>query len=210
MRSAAELWIIAGPNGAGKTTLARSLLSSQEIEVLNPDIVTLGKIKSAGYDGFGDAPLALQKRLFIASANEVSASLEKRLASGQCIGVETVLSTDKYKATVEKVLSMGGFVRLIYVALQSPQLSAERVAQRVLQGGHDVPRNKLTERWEKSIRNLGWFAKKSESFFVYDNSDSIAGNRVPLIASGLRGLLTVHEEKAIPLLTSSLRAAFKT
>ena len=121
---------------------------------LNPDDRTLAKICAAGYGGFADAPADVQTALFIESANEVSADLDAAIARGQPIGVETVLSSDKYRTPVEAVLARGGYVWLLYVALSSPEIARQRVAARVRQGGHGVPEDKIAQRWQRSLDSL--------------------------------------------------------
>src|SRR4051794_1952473 len=112
-----ELWIVAGPNGAGKTTTVQKEPITRwlpGVPFLNPDDRTLQKLRAAGYAGFADAPATVQTRLFIESADEVSAELEAALAAGRAVGVETVLSSEKYQPTVEAVLSRAGVFGLIY------------------------------------------------------------------------------------------------
>jgi predicted ABC-type ATPase len=111
-----ELWIVAGPNGAGKTTcVQREPISAilPNIPFLNPDDKTLQKLKTHGYSGFRDTPLDLQTRLFFESADEVHAELERAIAAHRPVGVETVLSSNKYRSLVEAVNAANGFVRLI-------------------------------------------------------------------------------------------------
>ncbi len=61
----------------------------------------------------------------------------------QTIGVETVLSTDKYRRLVEHARKRGFSVSLIYVFLETAELNVERVATRVRKGGHAVPEDKI-------------------------------------------------------------------
>jgi predicted ABC-type ATPase len=133
-----ELWLLAGPNGAGKTTTTQrqpiaGLLPN--VTFLNPDDRTLAKLRAAGYRGFGDAPADVQTTFIIQSANEVLAAIHSAIARGEPIGVETVLSSGKYRALVNEVLASRGYVWLLYVALSSPEIAAARVAARVRRGG---------------------------------------------------------------------------
>src|SRR4029077_923134 len=118
------------------------------VPFLNPDDRTLTKLRAAGYAGFADTPADVLRPLFIESADEVSVELETIIARGGSVGVETVLSSDKYRPLVETVLRRAGLVGLVYVALRSPAISRERVAARVRKGGHGVPEDKLPLRRE--------------------------------------------------------------
>ena len=116
----------------------------------------------------------------------------------------SVLSTDKYRQSVEAVRQSGGFVGLIYVALSAPELACQRVAARVRHGGHDVPSDKIAARWERSLDNLAWFASHATAFWVFDNSNSDP-NRPPLLAaSGRFGKLDFLAEDTFPRLRSAV------
>lgn len=88
----------------------------------------------------------------------------------QTIGVETVLSTGKYRNLVRAAKARGFEVRLIYVVLNSPQLNIERVKLRVAKGGHDVPKAKIVERRERSLQQLPWFLANADLAWIFDNS----------------------------------------
>lgn len=201
------LWIIGGPNGGGKTTLAshprfRRLLRG--VRFLNPDQIALEKLRAMGRQGFHDAAAGESRRCFIEAAETVERELREALTQREVVGVESVLSTRKYCPLVEQVLAAGGFFGLIYVALKSAELSRDRVARRVAQGGHDVPFDKLDARWSRSLENLGWFARRASRFWVVDNSDSTPGVPPRLLAEGGGGRIRVLDAKAIPEIAQSL------
>ena len=93
---------------------------------------------------------------------------------------------------------------LIYVALRSPELAADRVARRVREGGHGVPEDKIRLRWTRSLKQLRWFASHATSFWVFDNSDSDATVPPLLVAHGQHGRLHKLAEAAF----TELHAAF--
>jgi len=199
--AAPELWIVAGPNGAGKTTcVQREPIAAllPQVTFFNPDDRTLAKLKAAGFTGFADAPADVQMRLFIESADEVYADLERTLAAGGAVGIETVLSSRKYQPLVESVRTAKGSIGLIYVALASPEIARRRVAARVLRGGHGVPDEKIAQRWRRSLETLPWFAERASAFWVIDNSDSDPARLPRLIASGKAGNLEHLADDAFP------------
>ena len=74
---------------------------------------------------------------------------------------------------------------LCYIGLAGPQQSVERVAMRVLQGGHDVPVEKLRERYARSLSNLEAAISRLPDVLVYDNSDLNAAYRqIAIFADG--------------------------
>src|SRR5207249_4913055 len=141
-----------------------------------------------GYQGFADAPPNVLQEVFINAANEVTEELQEHLRLGHKVCVETVLSTDKYKSIVTEVRQAGGFVGLIYIGLKSPDLSARRIETRVVLGGHDVPTDRLSARWHRSIQLLPWFVAQSHRCWILDNTNSDPERSAVLIAEGTHGI----------------------
>jgi predicted ABC-type ATPase len=103
--------------------------------------------------------------------------------------LETVLSSDKYRSLVPAARRAGLIFRLVYVTTMHPDINVARVRQRVLAGGHDVPVDKIRERWQRSMDNLGWFAARADRLVVVDNS----GQTLTLLAlRHLGGELELH------------------
>jgi predicted ABC-type ATPase len=161
-----KFWIVAGPNGSGKS----SLYSNADIEdfgasvwIINPDLLT-ARIEQVERLDLRAANLAAVKRIY--------AWLEASIAAHQTVGVETVLSTDKYRQLVLSAKAYNFEIRLIYVLLRSAELNIERVKMRVAKGGHDVPEGKIIERRERSLAQLPWFLDQADQAWLYDNSDA--------------------------------------
>lgn len=187
-----ELWIVAGPNGAGKTTCVQAEPISRilpAVRFLNPDDVTKQLLIARGHIGFADAPADVQLELFGQAATQVEKHLVEAVARGESIGVETVLSTSKYRKVVEDVRRLGGLVHLIYITVASPDIAIRRVAVRVSRGGHDVPAEKIADRFHRSHANLTWFAANASHFWVIDNSGSDPAVPPVMTAYGSNGLL---------------------
>lgn len=96
--------------------------------------------------------------------------LDASIDAHQTIGVETVLSTDKYRRLVLKARARGFEVRLIYVDVRSLDLQYERIRYRVGKGGHDVPAAKVAERRARSFAQFPWFFWNADRASVFDNS----------------------------------------
>jgi len=199
-----EFWLVAGPNGAGKTTLVQAGALPAHVRRLNPYDRTLQLLRQRGVPSFAAAAKAVLREANLQAAEEVFAELNDRLARNEPVGVETVLSTDKYQPVVESVGRRGGVFCLIYIALRSPALSQRRVAARFKLGGHDVPAEKLEQRWHRSIALLPWFAARASHFWVFDNSASDESKPPVLIASGGRGLLAMTDSTANPVVAQAL------
>lgn len=129
--------------------------------IINPDLLTadIAALEAA-------EPVAAN----LAAVQRIENWLNASLDVYQTIGVETVLSSSKYRALVERAKARGFEVRMIYVLLNSAALQVERVRIRVASGGHDVPEDKIRSRRARSFAQLGWFAGQVDQLVVFDNS----------------------------------------
>jgi predicted ABC-type ATPase len=160
------MWLVAGPNGSGKSTFTAdatvALLQGRPSNIFNADDLSRSLREADPSLTITDADLRAVRII----DERVAQSIEER----ETFLVETVLSTDKYKAAVLRAKELGYCVGLVFVTLQSPELNVERVALRVRRGGHGVPPEKVIKRWGQSLRNLAWFAERAEVVRVYDNT----------------------------------------
>jgi predicted ABC-type ATPase len=72
---------------------------------------------------------------------------------------------------LKRAPALGYTVVLCFIGLGSPELSGERVAMRVMQGGHDVPTEKLVARYPRTLENLRRAIRELAHVVVLDNSD---------------------------------------
>lgn len=175
------LIMVAGPNGAGKSTFYESYLSHLDLPFLNADNLAR-EIRVDAYTATAE----------IASARDRLISLRRSFIT------ETVLSDpvgEKIGVLVDAA-RQGFDVRLIYIGLDSPALSRERVADRVGADGHDVPEEKLAGRYHRSLENLRRAIRDLPLVQIYDNSDHQAPHR--FIAEFRNGKLHRRCEGAVP------------
>jgi len=208
-----SLILVAGPNGAGKTSVMTRLRVEGETGKylkINADDRTLELLQAAGYQEFADVGEAELKRLFIQAADETYQQTVSELRGGVNVQIETVLSTSKYRELVTDVIDGGARFTLVYVALRSPETSLQRVTARVGKGGHPVPPERLAERWERSLRQLSWFASRSDAFLIFDNTNVNPEEPPLLIAKGSRASLhwCVDASLVFPELRQALSGEF--
>ncbi len=161
---APRLWIVTGPNGSGESTLydATDIEGfGRSVWIINPDLLS--------------ARLHVQENLSLAEANgealnRIQAWLSASIPAHQTVGVETVLSTTKYRVLVEQAKARGFEVRLLYVMLRTADLNVERVRLRVATGGHGVPEDNIRERRGRSFQQPPWFLNHADVALIYDNS----------------------------------------
>lgn len=137
-------WIIAGPNGAGKTTFALEYL---------PQVAKCTHFINADLIAAGLSPLAPERELLAASRLFLK-EIEAAILQQQDFAFETTLAGRGYLKLVRRLRADGWKVELIYLALPNMDLSKFRVAERVKQGGHNIPIADIERRFARSLANL--------------------------------------------------------
>jgi predicted ABC-type ATPase len=122
--------------------------------------------------------------------------------------VETVLSSDKFRARVTEALAGGFRFGLVFVTLRAAALHVARVADRVIEGGHDVPEDRVLARRVRSHAAFGWFASRAHRGLLIDNTggpDPAADGPI-LVAEKTDGQQAwqVHRPDLHPDLTAAL------
>ena len=103
-------------------------------------------------------------RLFLAELD--------RLAKARLdFAFESTLSGVICLSRIRRWKAAGYRIEIIFLKLPSPQLALRRVAARVKQGGHDVPRADVLRRFDRGWRNFQAIYKPlADAWKVYDNS----------------------------------------
>jgi predicted ABC-type ATPase len=160
-RSSPLCIIIAGPNGAGKTTFAREFLSKEMgvVRFVNPDLI------ASGLSPLRPELAALAAgRLFLRELNRLAKFKDD-------FAFESTLSGLTYVRLLQRWQAAGRRIEIAYLRISSPQLALRRIAARVKQGGHNVPRRDVLRRFTRSWIN---FEKRyrllADAWSVYDNS----------------------------------------
>ena len=177
-----NLYIIAGPNGAGKTTLAFTLL---------PNFLNCREFVNADEIARGISPFNVEAVAFEAGRIMLQ-RIEYLLSERVDFALETTLSTRSYRQTIKRAQEAGYTVNLFFVYLSSPETAIERVAQRVSNGGHDIPADVITRRYERGLLNFfQWYTPVCDSFLFVSNSSE---RPVPIAQGGTLHELKVYDE----------------
>ncbi len=147
---------IAGPNGAGKTTFFHAHIKSCGLRYLDPDAIAAG--------------LRLSPRNTAEAVSSLRATLTDARES---FAFETVFSDpvgDKV-SYLRNAADSGYTVVLCFIGLASHETSDQRVAMRVSQGGHDIPSEKLRDRYPRTLENLRRAIQELPHVYVFDNED---------------------------------------
>jgi predicted ABC-type ATPase len=183
-----RLIIVAGPNGSGKTTITEQGLAHEWFDgchYINPDLIA-----EHDFSGWNDPKSILQ------AAQKATELRYQLLEQKQSIAFETVFSTTEKLDFIRKAKENGYFIRVFFICTRSPVINASRIAQRVLEGGHEVPINKIISRYQKSILNAFEAAGLVDRFYLYDNSYD--GEIPQLIARFASGDLAKRYMNSVP------------
>jgi predicted ABC-type ATPase len=169
---------IAGPNGAGKSTFFDARLRTElGLVFVNADEIA----REHGLSAYAAAEVADRVR-------------RELLAMKESFVFETVFSDPEGAkiAFLREAAELGYHVVLCFVGIDSAETSDERVGMRVLQGGHDVPTEKLRQRFPRTMQNLARALAELPNVIVYDNGDLMHPYREVLrVLDGM--VVTVHE-----------------
>lgn len=138
-----EALILAGPNGAGKTTASAGIVPAGT-RFLNADLIAESLV-AEGHPRSG---------LDVAAGRVLLGQLGEVLKAGESFCVETNLADRGYAKRIAVWHEHDYTVRLIFAALESPELAVGRVASRVASGGHHVPEAVVRRRWAAGLRAL--------------------------------------------------------
>jgi len=179
--------VLAGVNGAGKSSIGESEFRNEGLSVFNPDTIAQ-QIR----DLHPDISLTLAN----AHAWQIGKSLlEQAIAGGQDYRFETTLGGRTIAQLLEKAARSGHRLQFWFCGLASADLHIRRVRSRVAHGGHDIPVEKIRERWNRSRENLIRLLPLIDHLRVYDNSSEAdpAAGRQPqpvLLLEMQRGKIT--------------------
>jgi len=157
------IYVLAGANGAGKSSVAGAMFRHAGADYFNPDEATRRIL--AANPGVSDAEANS------AAWHEGTRLLERAIAEELDFAFETTLGGHTITALLQKALKAGLEVRIWFVGLRSPELHIARVQARVTRGGHDIPEQKIRDRYDQSRIHVIELMPRVTELKVYDNSD---------------------------------------
>jgi predicted ABC-type ATPase len=181
--------LLAGPNGAGKSTLYKALVQDQHISAdlvfVNADLYERAHLQHIS------DPEA-RSEAARAWADQTRAD---KLGQGESFVSETVFSHESKLMLIQNALDHGFVVALYIVALDDPQRLITRVAQRVKEGGHAVPPERVLARYPRTLNNLIKAVRLASASYLFDAQDADQGGPV---------LVAVCEGEKVNVLSHSL------
>jgi predicted ABC-type ATPase len=176
-----EIVIIGGPNGAGKTSTARLLLPKRfELrEFINADEM------ARGLSPFNPEGAA------VAAARLMIERMRDLVQERQSFAFETTCAGRTHLHLLRRCKAEGWRLTLLFLWLPSPQAALDRVARRVREGGHNVPRGVVVRRYWAGLANMRLlYLPLVDLAAIYDNSDD---QGVLIAERTLRESVVVHD-----------------
>ncbi|MCT0226006.1 AAA family ATPase [Synechococcus sp. CS-1328] len=152
--------MLVGGNGAGKSTFYRLYLQPLGVPFVNADVLA-----SVAYP---DAPEAHSYE----AAKLAEDQRNNLLLRGLSFCFETVYSHHSKIDFVGHAKALGYQVIMVMIHLQSPSLNQARISERVSEGGHDVPADKVVSRIPRMLNHVRTSLPLCDVARVYDNSSA--------------------------------------
>ncbi len=156
-------YLLAGPNGAGKSSLYKAAcaegLIPSDAEFVNADLHERDHLQHVA---------DLQERSE-AARHWADSRREALLQSGASFVSETVFSHPSKLSLIEQAQELGYSVVLLVVCVDDPQMLLARVRQRVSEGGHDVPAQRILDRYPRTLQNLKQAVKLAHLAMLFHN-----------------------------------------
>lgn len=186
-----NLYFIAGCNGAGKTTASFTIL---------PEILECKEFVNADEIAKGLSPFQPEKVAFEAGRIMIE-RVNHLLKNKESFALETTLATRSYKSKLIWAQENGYTVKLLFFWLPNIEMAVERVAMRVSEGGHHIPKEVIARRYNRGIANLfKIYIPLSSEWIIFDNSK----NQLEEIANGeYEDVNEILHQKKFDLIKSS-------
>ena len=178
--SGRQLWLLVGGNGAGKSTFHRLFLKPLGLPFVNAyNLAKLIAPEAPEAHGLEAALLAEQQR-------------ELLLLRGFSFCFETVYSHPSKVDFVARAKALGYEVILVLIHLNNASLNQARIVQRISEGGHHVPAEKVISRIPRLLKNVKASLPLCDQVRLVDNSS--ADNPFLPVATIIAGLEQRHQD----------------
>ena len=155
------IYIIAGPNGVGKTTFANEFLTRYVRcnEFLNADLI------AAGLSPY------LPESQNVRASQLMLERMQDLVGKRKTFAFETTLAARSYRQKVLEWKEIGYRVHLFFLWLPNPDMAVLRVANRVKQGGHNIPEHTIRQRYARGIQNFQSLYRRNKRMIRNENDD---------------------------------------
>ena len=153
-----QLWLLAGGNGAGKSTFYQQFLAPLGVQLVNADQIA------------SDLDSQHPEKVSYKAAKLAEILRYELLRNGVSFCFETVFSHPSKIDFVAEAKALNYEVVLIFIHLELDELNQARVLQRVSEGGHNVPPEKIISRIPRTLQHIQTTLPLVDKVRLYDNS----------------------------------------
>ncbi|RKR80155.1 putative ABC-type ATPase [Mucilaginibacter gracilis] len=172
-----QLLFVAGPNGAGKSTFSKELSEPGAI-IFDVDKV-IARIEA-------QSPHMPKKQVYQEATEVFFKQATAAINDKQHFTLETNFRDENLVDIVAEFKRYGYATNMIYLTLESINLSIYRVNQRVKNGGHDVDYKNIELNYDLGLEYLEKFADRFDNLEIIDASGP---------GFQLRSLLRIQDQK---------------
>jgi predicted ABC-type ATPase len=153
------MFILAGPNGAGKSTLYEKVIAQiVKAPFINADQIQKTELQDQSMNAAYEAARIAETRR------------QDKIANKQSFVTESTFSHPAKLELIKHAKAAGFRVIVYHVNVRTANISVARVASRVESGGHNVPEDKIRERFERNQHLIKEAVLRADRAFVFDNS----------------------------------------
>lgn len=161
INAAKQLVIVGGPNGSGKSTFADEYVSLYQLRYLGADAIAAELCPAD--------PFSVR----VEASKQFIARLKHSLQQGESLVIESTLAGRNLDKHLQQARDLGYQITIVFVTLDSPELSIARIRERVANGGHHVPDEDVIRRFSRARENF-WqrFRPLADDWQLFCNNDS--------------------------------------
>ena len=179
-----QLWMLVGGNGSGKSTFYEQMLKPKGMPIINADIIAK--------EAFPDDPVKNSHK-----AARIAEELRfDKLRQGHSFCFETVFSHVSKIDFIATAKATGYHVILVFLHVDDTDLNQARVSQRVIDGGHDVPTDKILSRIPRTLDNVKAAIPLCDEVHMLDNSR--LDDPFKRVISIINGQITAGADTSLP------------
>lgn len=142
-----------------------------------------------------DVSLPVNTYLSAAIANFLR---KKMLLSDSSFSFESVFSHNSKIEELEFAKKNGFLIYLYFISTSDPVINIQRVKNRTESGGHDVPEEKINNRYIKTMNNLYKAFQIADKVYFFDNSKEKTKGSFDLLAEKVNDELHISDIDVLP------------
>jgi len=195
--------VFAGPNGSGKSSIigklkqqSKGLFEFPDIEINLDDIASILRLQARLFSSTTCTYSRVQSHSAEVLAAEYAGELRELLLSkGEDFILETVLSMGDRLSFLHRAKAIGYTIKLVYVTTNNPEINVQRVRQRVANGGHNIPIEKIYQRYTLSMNILHKAINIADKAIIIDNSAPEGPNSIEIVLTKEKGIIKLYTPK---------------